>query len=272
MVQQQMIERFRRVSLTDDRVTAALMFGSFAVGEGDDFSDIEFALFIRDETFRDFDQRSWLEGIDPVAAYFQDDFGHRTALFENGIRGEFHFLRASELPTVASWQGHGWFPSLEAAVVLDRTGELSRYASVLVGGPPTREGADLVEGLCLNLINLALLGANLLNRGEFARAWALLGRTHENLLKLIRIKEKATHHWPTPSRCLEHDLSPSAYERYLTCTAAARPHDLLAGYCRTWAWGLELFDAIATPLDVRLPDTVLARVNQLLDAAAGRWG
>ncbi len=35
------------------------MFGSFAIGEGDAFSDIEFAVFIQDEYFEKFDQRSW---------------------------------------------------------------------------------------------------------------------------------------------------------------------------------------------------------------------
>ncbi|RAL25172.1 hypothetical protein DL240_02880 [Lujinxingia litoralis] len=116
------------------------MFGSFAIDEGDAFSDIEFALFIQDERFDTFPQHTWLQQIHPVAAYFIDDFGHHTALFENGVRGEFHFMRASEMSVVESWKGYAWFPSLDAAVVLDRSGELSRYASVLVGGPPERGG------------------------------------------------------------------------------------------------------------------------------------
>lgn len=70
----------------------------------------------------------------------------------------------------------GSFPSLASGVLLDRSGELSRCANALVGEPPPRGGAPLVKGLVLNLINLVLFGANLLNRGEFARAWALLIR------------------------------------------------------------------------------------------------
>jgi lincosamide nucleotidyltransferase len=171
------------------------MFGSFAIGEGDEFSDIEFAVFIQDDLFENFDQRLWLNAVGPVAAYFPDDFGHHTALFENGTRGEFHFMRKSDIPVISTWQGYGWFPSLESAVLLDRSGELSRYASALVGGPPKREGALLVEGLVLNLISLMLFGANLLNRGEYARAWALLSKAHENLLKLVRLHEGATDHW-----------------------------------------------------------------------------
>ena len=270
MLQQRMIERFREVCHEDERVVAVLMFGSFTVGEGDAFSDIEFAVFIQDDSFETFEQRPWLDTVSPVAAYFLDDFGHHTALFQNGVRGEFHFMRTSDLPIIASWQGYGWFSSLDAAVVLDRTGELSHHARSLVGGPPTRGGAPLVEGLALNLINLILFGANLLNRGEFARAWALLGKAHENLLKLGRLHEGATDHWPTPSRSLETDLSDAAYERYVTCTASAQPSALCTAYRESWTWSRELFETVAAPLNIKLPTTVIAQVEKLLDEALTR--
>lgn len=151
MVQQTMIESFRERCHQDNRVVSALMFGSFATGEGDRFSDIEFAVFISDESFDEFEQRTWLNTVSPVAAYFQDDFGHHTALFSNGVRGEFHFMRASEQSVVAGWQGYGWFPTLDAGVVLDRAGELSKYARVLVGGPPNVKGLNWWRGWALTL-------------------------------------------------------------------------------------------------------------------------
>jgi len=265
MLQQEMIERFRDACHEDARIVAALMFGSFATGEGDAFSDIEFAVFIQDGSFQSFEQHSWLNAVSPVAAYFPDDFGHYTALFENGIRGEFHFMRKSDILIISTWQGYGWFLSLDAAVLLDRSGELSQYASALVGGPPKREGALLVEGLALNLINLMLFGANLLNRGEFARAWALLSKSHENLLKLIRLHEGSTDHWPTPSRALEKDLSAAAYHRYLACTAGAESKALCAAYRESWKWSLELFKSVAVPLNIELPITVIKQVQRLLN-------
>jgi len=265
MLQQEMIERFRDACHEDARIVAALMFGSFATGEGDAFSDIEFAVFIQDGSFQSFEQHSWLNAVSPVAAYFPDDFGHYTALFENGIRGEFHFMRKSDILIISTWQGYGWFLSLDAAVLLDRSGELSQYASALVGGPPKREGALLVEGLALNLINLMLFGANLLNRGEYARAWALLSKAHENLLKLVRLHEGSTDHWPTPSRALEKDLSAAAYHRYLACTAGAESKALCAAYRESWKWSLELFKSVAVPLNIELPITVIKQVQRLLN-------
>lgn len=270
MLQEKMIERFREACHEDARITAVLMFGSFAIGEGDAFSDIEFAVFIQDGSFENFEQQSWLNAVSPIAAYFPDDFGHYTALFQNGVRGEFHFLRRSDIPIVSTWQGYGWFPSLDAAVLLDRSGELSQYARVLVGGPPIREGALLVEGLALNLISLMLLGGNLLNRGEYARAWSVLNKGHENLLKLVRLQEGTTDHWPTPSRALEKDLSTVAYSRYVACTAGAESRELWAAYRKSWNWCLELFKSVAEPLNIRLPTIVIEQVQRLLDSETPR--
>lgn len=265
MLQQKMITRFRAACAEDERIEAALMFGSFATGEGDPYSDVEFALFIGDEHVEDFDERAWLDAVSPLGAFFRDDFGHHTALFQNGVRGEFHFMRASDVAVVDQWRSYAWFPSLAAAVVVDRTGELSRYARTLVGGPPSRGGAPLVESLALNLINLMLFGANLLNRGEWARAWALLSKAHENLLKLVRLQEGATDHWPTPSRALEADISAGAYGRYLRCTAGAQPNALVAAYRESWAWSLELFATLVEPLNLAMPTAVIAKVDELLN-------
>src|SRR5829696_1009654 len=67
MLQQQaMIERTRRVCREDERLVAAMMYGSFAQGEGDLFSDIEFILFFDDEELEDLDQEEWVAGISPV--------------------------------------------------------------------------------------------------------------------------------------------------------------------------------------------------------------
>ena len=47
--QEVMIEKVRGLCDRDERVVSALTYGSFALGEGDRFSDIEFYLFFEDE-------------------------------------------------------------------------------------------------------------------------------------------------------------------------------------------------------------------------------
>lgn len=151
MLQREMITRFREVCRGDARVSGALMFGSFTTGEGDAFSDVEFALFIRGDAFEGFGHRAWRDAVSSVAAYFPHDFGHHTALFENGVRGESRFMRARDVSVVPSWRGSGRFPSPDAAVLVDRTGELSRHAAAPVGG--RHAGAAPADGPALNLLN-----------------------------------------------------------------------------------------------------------------------
>lgn len=268
LLQKTMIERVRELCRNDPRISAAFMFGSFAIGEGDEFSDIEFALFFSDESLPAVDQQEWVSRIEPVELYFQDDFGHHTAIFANMVRGEFHFMPASGIPVVESWQGYGWFPSPESTILVDRTGELERYLRPMIGGPPERDTAGTVRSVSCNFINLTLFGVNLLGRGENARAWAMLSQLHGNLLKLVRLSERTTAHWPTPSRGLENDLSAAAYERYRSCTADLDPASLRRAYRETWRWGCELMMAAARSHDVSLPENILEALKGRLEAAS----
>jgi len=90
------------------------------------------------------------------------------------------------------------------------------------------------------------------------------------LLKLVRLHEGKTDHWPTPSRALERDLPDAAYRRYVTCTAGAQPSDLCVAYRESWRWSRELFEAVAGPLNIVLLAAVIARVEKLLDEALAR--
>jgi predicted nucleotidyltransferase len=89
MLQQEaMIERVRRVYQEDERLTATMMYGSFVQGEGGGFSDIAFILFFEDDALEDLDQE---EKVSPDGLYFVNKYGNGTVIFDNLVRGEFHF-------------------------------------------------------------------------------------------------------------------------------------------------------------------------------------
>jgi lincosamide nucleotidyltransferase B/F len=140
-----MIEKVRELCEHDERVMGALMYGSFALGQGDRFSDIEVYLFFQDRALDEVDEEAWVAQIAPVELYYVNEFANGTAVFENLVRGEFHFEKTSDIDLVDAWQST-WFLSLDSAVVLDRDGELSRRVSRLVGHPPDpgHPGAGLV--------------------------------------------------------------------------------------------------------------------------------
>ncbi len=134
--QQEMIERVRELCVADSRLVAAMMYGSWTLGEGDAYSDIEFALFFADTALVAIDQRVWVEQIAPVDLYFVNEFGNGTAIFAHLIRGEFHFEPASRMAQVRDWRPSAHFPSLDATLLVDRTGELSEHLATLDRSAP----------------------------------------------------------------------------------------------------------------------------------------
>lgn len=258
--QEVLIATVRELTAEDQGLVAVLMYGSFALSEGDEFSDIEFYLFF-DEDLDRVDRKGWLERIAPIEMHYVNEFGTDTVIFDNVIRGEFHFESASNLPEIQKWE-NAWFPSPEAAVVLDRTGELTASVALFAGQPATKDNPATADFIVRSLINWTLMGANLLNRGELAAALTMLGRIHGDVLKAARIVEGTTVHWLTPSRHLEADIAPPTYERFRACTASLVEPDLRTAYTATWRWARELIDVLATRHDLGLPEPTLSEVDR----------
>lgn len=267
--QEALIARVREVCRQDERLVAALMYGSFTRGEGDAFSDIEFALFFADDALAGIDQRAWVGQIAPVALYFVNEYGNGTAIFDNLVRGEFHFDRASDMAKIEEWRDNAAFPSLDAALVLDRTGDLTRHLQTLVGSAPERDTPARIREIGHSLVNWALFGASVLARGETARALQLLAFVARDLLWLARLTEGATDNWPTPTKALERDLSPAAYARYAACTAALDREEVRRAYRAACGWGRELLIALSARHGLDLPTALLERIAERLEADGG---
>jgi lincosamide nucleotidyltransferase B/F len=266
LLQEAMIERVRELCHRDERLVSALMYGSFAIGEGDRFSDIEFYLFFAEEASEGLREEAWVGQIAPLDLYYVNEFGNGTAIFEDLIRGEFHFEAASNVGLVDAWET-AWFPSLESAVLVDKTGELSRRVSRLVRHPPDKDTPEQALFLCRSLMNWTLMGANLLERGEYARAEAFLTLIHGHLLQALRLVEGKYDQWLSPTRRLEEDASASSYQRYRACTAALEAEQLVWAYASTWEWGRELMDELATRHALALPEALLDKLDRHLGQA-----
>ncbi len=258
--QEILIAKVRELAVEDERLVAVLMYGSFALSEGDSLSDIEFYLYFGAPLDR-VDRRRWLEGIAPIEMHYVNEFGTDSVIFANTIRGEFHFEPASSIPSIAKWD-NAWFPSQHAAIVIDRTGELTRTLAPFAQEPPVKDTRTTAEFISRSLINWILMGANLLNRGESAGALALLGRLHVDVLKAARMIEGSTVHWLSPSRHLEDDISPESYERFRSCTAALGEPGLRAAYMATWRWARELMDVLVARHELALPHGLLSQIDE----------
>ena len=261
--QEAMIERVRELCHRDERVVSALMYGSFALGEGDRFSDIEFYLFFADDVPDGLRAEAWVSQIAPLYLYYVNEFGNGTAIFENLIRGEFHFEAASELGLVDAWES-AWFPTVESAVLVDKNGQLSGRVGRLIRPPPEMDSPERALFLCRSLMNWTLMGANLLQRGEYARAEAFLTLVHGHLLQALRLVEGKSANWSSPTRRLEEDASANSYERYRACTAALEAEQLARANASTWEWARELMGVLAWRHGFALPEALLGKLDRCL--------
>jgi lincosamide nucleotidyltransferase len=260
--QEDMIERVRRVCHEDARLVAAMMYGSFAQGQGDGLSDIEFVLF-HEDALGHREQEEWVARVAPVGLYFTNEYGVGTAIFDNLVRGEFHFYGASEMGEMVGepMRDTDWLPSLDASLVLDRTGELARRLEGVVGPPPERDTPEEVRSVCNGFVNWFLFGSNVFARGELARALDLLGAVRYRLSQMVRLLEGSTVFWVNPSKRLEMEISGTAYERYATCTARLDAEELRGAYLSAWGWGRDMMAALAQRHTATPPATLLRRLD-----------
>ena len=158
---------------------------------------------------------------------------------------------------------------LKSAVLVDKTGDLSRRIGRLVRGPPDLDTPEGALFLCRSLANWTLMGANLLERGEYARAEAFLTLVHGHLLQAVRLVEGKTANWLSLMRRLEEDASAASYERYKGCTVVLEAEQLLGTYASTWEWGRELMSVLAVRHALTLPEELLDKLDRRLSPRRG---
>ncbi|MBN1680696.1 MAG: lincosamide nucleotidyltransferase Lnu(F) [Anaerolineae bacterium] len=250
--QEELIARVRTLCQEDSRVDAAMMYGSFTRGEGDVYSDVEFILFFDDERFDNLDHRAWLGQIAPVHMLYVNEHGITVVIFENLIRGEFHFHPASDVIIGEAWNGLIAFPSLDATLIVDRSGALTPYLLPLLQ-PIDRLVPERMQNAVNNFVNWHWFGFNVLRRGEHARALEILTMVHRDLLWMARALENNTTHWLTPSKALEQELSADAYARFQKCTAPLDDGALQRAYQHAWQWGMEMIEELHAQFGATMP-------------------
>lgn len=261
--QERLMARVREVAAGDARLDALMMYGSFTRGEGDAYSDVEFLLFFEDGAFDQIEPRAWIEQVAPVLLDYTNEHGIVDVIFEDLVRGEFHFHRVSEMPIAGSWRGVVTFPSLESVLLLDKSGRFAPFLAPLIGSPLERTTPQTLATVTRHFANGWLFGWNVLQRGEHARALELLNGVHRSLLHMARAVEGTTANWLTPSKSAEKDLSAGSYERFRACTAPLDRDALRRAYVESWRWGNELLRDIEGRYGIALSPVLLARIDQL---------
>ncbi|NEY33704.1 nucleotidyltransferase domain-containing protein [Streptomyces sp. PRKS01-65] len=261
------IARLREIARAEPHLEGVLLYGSWTLGEADAHSDLEAYLYVQDAHVDSFDARAFLERLAPLELAYTNMYGILAVVFDDLMRGEFHVTAAGPgIDEVPAWEGMVHLPRPEAAVLLDRTGRLTRAARRLAAFRPP-EPVTTAQRLTDELANWTLMLAHVLNRGEIARAHALLHTViAPQQLQLCRLLRGSTAHWLTPSRALEQDLPASDQERYTATTCAARDLDVRTAARDSWSWSRDLSAEAAARWSLRLPERLHEEIGGLLAA------
>jgi len=230
LLQKRMIQSVKEKCEQDSNVTSCMMYGSFTKGEGDQYSDVEFYIFIKDNTFEFFQSRQWIAEIASYDLMFQNEYGTEVVIFSNLIRGEFHFLPESNIKVINTFKPTGVFPDTESMFIYDVTGKLKPYLDDLGGNGPERMTNENVNFAFNNFVNAWLMGINVLKRGEAARSLEILTHVQKYILHLLRVREQKVERWLNFTKNLENDLSAEAYKEYSLITSKLQKDELENAY------------------------------------------
>ncbi|ASO19571.1 lincosamide nucleotidyltransferase [Actinoalloteichus hoggarensis] len=262
------VHRLREVAHADPRVDGVVLYGSWTLGEADAHSDIEAYVFVLDEDLDAFDGAEFVARLAPLQLAYTNMFGILAVVFDDLMRGEFHFEPAGRgAEQLASWRGLVHLPEPDRAVLLDRRGLLAPAAKALADAPAPKQ-AETARQLVDELTNWTLMVGHVLTRGETARAHAgLATMVAPHQLQLCRLLRGSTAHWLTPSRALEADVPADDVARYAATTAALDPASVRAAARESWHWSRELAAEAADRWGLALPARLHEDVATLLDEA-----
>ncbi|WP_341299610.1 nucleotidyltransferase [Lysinibacillus sp. FSL H8-0500] len=230
VIQHKIIQGVSDKCSQDEVVSACMMYGSFTKGEGDQYSDVEFYIFIKDKKMENFSSKNWVSEIYPVDLMFYNEYGTEVVIFSNMIRGEFHFLPETEMAIIKSFKPTGVFPDPEAMYIYDSTEQLKPLLDDLGGVGPDRMTDDNVNFAFNNFVNAWLMGVNVMRRGELARSLETLTHVQKYILQLLRVKEQTVERWLNSTKNLEKDISRESYKDYVAITSKLKEHEIKAAY------------------------------------------
>lgn len=255
LIQNQMIQTIKDKCITDELVAASMMYGSFTKGEGDRYSDIEFYIFIKNTDIEGFNSKKWISEIYPVDLIFHNEFGTEVVIFSNMIRGEFHFLPASKIEIIKSFKPTGVFPDTASMYIYDETEKLKPLLDDLGRSEPERITMENINFAFNNFVNAWMMGINVLNRGEAARALECLTYVQKYILQLIRMKENSVERWLNSTKNLEKDISKKNYQDYISITAKLEKAELETAYTNALNLMRDLYEEFEAeyPVDVDKP-------------------
>ncbi len=265
-------QRIMEAISRDPRIVGLVDYGSASEGRGEALSDVDLALFVRDEALAEF-RAGWVDWAgqfgDLLLAY-TSGVGHPWTVYEASpvpLRADFNFWPQSKIAVIRTWPNAPL--SVEAMVLYDQTGcALSQHVVQLVGqflGPDDLQAT--FDQVCGDFWYYILRTLAKFWRGEVWSARFELNFTMTgNLAALLRLgaavlgEKRALERWTAQQAvaAIEQVISPQRLVEFNACVpgitvdslaeAFAPISELAHSVCASihtitnWPWPHELAD------------------------------
>jgi len=225
----------------DPRILGVLDYGSTSERRGDEWSDVDLALFLRDQDVAAFtrDWQAWAGQFGRLLLAYTSGLGKPWAVYAARplpLRADFNFWPISTARQILHWPNAP--ATIESMLLYDTAeGQLRPYVAQIVGQslrPPDLE--QTFQQVCGDFWYYALRTWAKLLRGQL---WAA---RHEydsimlgNLMALLRIEAGATEHWRGSSAALgiEQAIPAARLAQVDRCIAGPSANDLRQSFAQS---------------------------------------
>ncbi len=266
-------EDLRKAAEQDAQIIGLIDYGSSSEGHADEWSDVDVALFIREDDYAAFERewKTWAGQFGTLMLAYISGVQHPWAVYAAEpvpLRVDFAFYPESRLDVVRTLAKSP--TSAESLVLYDGTGgKLTEYAAQLVGQSlrPLDEAATF-DQVCGDFWYYLLRTWAKLQRGQL---WAFRYDYNMiitgNLHALLRLEVGATERWRASSACvgIEDVITPERLAQLNACIPGEDVASLQAAMRRAAELGKIVCASIATERGWLWPEALAEQVEAILD-------
>jgi len=238
----------------DHRIVAVIDYGSTSEGRGDEWSDLDLALFIRDRNLKSFESewKDWSKQFGNHMISFIGGVGQPWVIYDADpfpLRVDFSFYPVSEIQRVVSWPNSPI--SIDAMVLYDDTGEkLSNLVNRMVGQSlaPSDIKAVFYQVACDFWYYLLRTHVKLVRDQQWSARHDFNFIIVGNLMVLLRIEANEIDRWKgsDASVAIEGDISNGRLSQLNRCVPGPGSESLRSVMTETSLFGFEICKSISS--------------------------
>lgn len=260
----------------DPRLRGLLDYGSRSEGRDDEWSDVDLAVFIRDEEYDAFERgwTGWAAGFGPLLLAFVGDIDNHWVVYDRDplpLRADYHLHRA----TVADGNELETWPnaplSVEHMLLVDKDGTLRSHVERMVGrdlGPP--DPAHRCELVIAGFWYYAVRTWCKLQRGpSWGVRFDISFIMHGSLMALLRLEAGRIERWSAGDAAtdIERDISAERLAAMNDCIPTPDPASLAPALARIVRLGVAASAGAAERFDKPWPEELAARMVELTESS-----